>query len=433
MSSACSALRRARGRAAKRLTAAAMLALSSWPIATSPQVVAAPSIPLEGVEEAPAQALEGALAEALSMARKAEDRGQFAEAELWLERALLIEPENAQARFDWARILLRRGQTESGRALLQSLVDDPRTPEPQRQRLLVLLNGLTAPLSPPAYTNPPGRSALASWRTQWEWSIGRSRNPLTQPSVREVVFTLPQGSLAFELESKPQPAASAGLRLSAEHPSGLLLQAQVQAVDAQSLPAFRLGLLWQPWDKRPDQGLYVQTQRLADRSSRAQGGVQWIYPCNGHPGKLQCAVMAQVGVFTESDTERHGPMGRVSFIRSPHPHWRFTGWGELEVRRGPSGPPSSLTMGLSGEYKPRTDLSFGLQVAEMFDFSGYSPLLENNSARRLLTTGAQLEWSMGRDVQNGFVLRAYAGRRHSNIALFSWNDAGVALVLRSPL
>jgi hypothetical protein len=389
--------------------------------------------------------------QALAAATRAEAQGQYAQAELWLERALMLQPENAQARFDWARLLLRRGETESGAAMLQSLLQDPRTPLAQRERLNALLQGVlvgsgatTTPPTKPAATD--ARAEQPTWRGQWEAQIGKSRNPLVQPDVREVVLTLPQGNLTLPLEGSPRPGTVGTLRLVAEQSKGLMLQAQLQGVDAQGVPGLRLGALYSPWRQV---GLYAQGQRLADSTRRLQGGVQWgvplaatsapanttksapatTSPASENPAS---AFIAQLGLFKEPDGQRRGTSIRMTLIHAPNAHWSALVWAEGEIKHGDSGPPSWRGGGASWEFKPRSDMSLMLQVLDQKDTSGYSPLLENNVKRHLRTYSAQAEWALGQKLEIGWLLRLHAGRRQSNLPLFAWADTGAALLWRNP-
>lgn len=376
--------------------------------------------------------------QALAAARQAEARDDLAQAELWLERALLLQPENAQALFDWARILLRRGQTDAGTALLQSLVQDPRTPAAQRQRLQALIDGIERSQERAATPSPKplglgSQSAASPWRGQWELSLGQSRNPLVQPGVREVVLTLPQGELALPLQNSPRQGTVAGARVLAEHAKGLLLQAQTQAVASQGVPSLRLGALWNPLPSLPNGGVYFQAQRLADATRRVQGGVQGLLPLGrGKTGPLATLVL-QAGAYREAETQRHGATGRITAVYAPSPAWQLAAWEEAESRTGETGPPAWRGRGVLVDYKPRTHLSFSMQVLEQKDTSGYSPLLQNNAPRHLTTAIAQAEWNLAKPGQSGWVVRGYAGRRLSNLPLFAWGDTGFTLAWRAPL
>lgn len=412
---------------------------------------------------------ENPVEEALAAAQRAEAQGQWAQAELWIERALLLQPENAQARLDWARLLLRRGEREAGLTLLESLVTDPRTPEAQRQQLTALLTNLRGPvaasapaeaasttalmpkntaITPTPPTLPIAKSQTAAsvqptYRRQWETTLGYSLNPLAQTNVREVALTLPTGNLILPLESRAQPGAVGGLRAAVEVPSGWLLQTQVQGVGGQGVPSLRLGALYAPgawW------GLYAQAQRLADATRRIQSGAQAVWPF-GHGGQegaaeegsggtvpqplRTTALVGQISLYNEPDIPRQGHGLRATLLHSPSRQWNFNAWVETETRQGVSGPPGWLQVAGQLEYRPRNNIQLSAQVLDHKDSSGYSPLLENNAPRRMKTLSAQLEWAFGRRAQEGWALRLQVGRRKANLPLFAWEDAGFFLVWRT--
>jgi hypothetical protein len=391
------------------------------------------------------------LREALAAAQQAEAEGEWARAELWLERALLLQPENAQARFDWARLLLRRGERETGLALLDSLVTDPRTTEAQRRRLMALMDDLrrSSPLATIANPNtpepaprvgshpgsppgsPPRSTSTPAIRQIWETSIGYSHNPLAQSSVREVALTLPQGNLLLPLESRPQAAAVGGLRATLESSQGWLLQSQLQGVAGQGVPSLRVGALWAPggwW------GVYAHAQRLADATRRAQAGFQAVKSLNTastDTAASNTALIGQISLYNEPDIPRQGQGLRAMLLHSPNAQWNVSAWVETETRRGTSGPPGWVQAAAQVEFKPRNHINLSAQVLDHKDTSGYSPLLENNVPRRMKTLNAQLEWRFGPQPQEGWALRAHAGRRLSNLPLFAWEDAGLTVLWRT--
>ena len=248
--------------------------------------------------------------------------------------------------------MLRRGEREAGLALLDSLATDPRTADSQRQRITQLLQdlrrpGATAIAQAPHADGPPASvTAFAAqrpaahtspWRRSSEASLGYSLNPLVQTSAREVSLTLPQGSLVLPLEGQPQSAAVGGLRAAWEHPDGILLQGQLQAVAGQGVPSLRIGGLWSPgawW------GLYAQAQRLADSSRRAQVGAQALLPLAAGEGQApRTALIGQVSAYGEPDIPRQGLGLRTTIVHYPSAHWQLMAWLETETRQGASGPP----------------------------------------------------------------------------------------------
>ena len=64
---------------------------------------------------------------ALGQARVEITSQRYDRAEILLERVLMLHPENAEARIELAMLMARRGHIDGAQALVQSLVDDPRT------------------------------------------------------------------------------------------------------------------------------------------------------------------------------------------------------------------------------------------------------------------------------------------------------------------
>jgi hypothetical protein len=118
-------------------------------------------------------------------------------------------------------------------------------------------------------------------------------------------------------------------------------------------------------------------------------------------------------------------------LHSPNAQWNVSAWVETETRRGTSGPPGWVQAAAQVEFKPRNHINLSAQVLDHKDTSGYSPLLENNVPRRMKTLNAQLEWRFGPQPQEGWALRAHAGRRLSNLPLFAWEDAGLTVLWRT--
>ena len=78
-------------------------------------------------------------AAAYTQALQSMEQQQWTQAELLLERVLMFQPENAEAMVQLAQLLAQRGRSESAQAIIQALLQDARTPVPQRERLQALL------------------------------------------------------------------------------------------------------------------------------------------------------------------------------------------------------------------------------------------------------------------------------------------------------
>jgi hypothetical protein len=441
-----------------------------------------PTPPANPATQEQSQALNAPAADvqqALTAAQQAATAGQWGQAELWLERALLLQPENAEARLLLAHLLVQRGRAAEGRLLVESLLSDPRVPPEYKPRLLSLVQGLiplsdqgkpleeqnsqTAKLttnnvsvdssvlstpqtrgSPPAATSAPRMG-----RGQLEALIGRSQNPLVQTSVREVALTLPDGALVLPLLTQPRPGNVTSLRGQWEGATSwgdVGLQSHVQTVSTASLPSVRL-LSWWQWS--PTWGVQFQAQRLADASRRAQLGLQAVWPLSvpgiaedtpmggvspttqrHSPAAANAALVVQAGAYRELDSGRQGATARTTVLAGLGPRSQALAWVEAEDNRSGIGAPGLAGIGAAWVGQVRNNIQLQAQVLEQKDLSGYSPLLENNAPRRLKTLTAQAEWAPGGSLTSGLVLRLHGGRRTANLPLFAWEDAGFSVLWR---
>lgn len=387
---------------------------------------------------------------ALEAAERALQQEQWALAELWLERVIMLQPDHLRASQEWAQLLIRRGEVEAGRALLESLQGESGMPatlrrRPQAQLAPAPVGTLhsSAPLSSPSgipatrpasIAHPISRENPPSpWRNSAEALIGHSHNPLVQPASQEVVLTLPQGNLVLPLISAAQPGSVWGLRAMASHaPRGVVIQGQIQGVAGQRDPSVRLGGLW---SAGPQWGLFTQAHRLAEGSRRVQAGVQWAQLLGTHSSgggaESRQALLFQLSGYAEPGANRLGVAGRVTLVTKWASAWQTLQWVERETNGQADGPPGSRGAGLMIDYQPQKSISISVQVLDQKDDRGFSPLLNSNAPRRLVTTYGQLEVALGQAIERGPVLRVQAGRRLSNLPLFAWADAGAALMWRA--
>jgi thioredoxin-like negative regulator of GroEL len=80
--------------------------------------------------------------QAFDQARTEINNQRYDRAEILLERVLMLHPENAEARIELAMLMARRGHNDGAQALVQSLLDDPRTEPDQFKALAALLQSM---------------------------------------------------------------------------------------------------------------------------------------------------------------------------------------------------------------------------------------------------------------------------------------------------
>ena len=136
------------------------------------------------------------------------ETGQWAQAEMYLERCLMFEPDHADARLQLAILMAQRGRVDTARALIESLIDDPRTPPAHRERLQTLLNNqarlLAAMPESPTAVGPPTQTGA-------EITLGYVRNPFARAAINELTLTLPGGDLTLPILQDVKPAPLVGL------------------------------------------------------------------------------------------------------------------------------------------------------------------------------------------------------------------------------
>lgn len=363
---------------------------------------------------------------ALSEAREALARQAWSEAELLLERSLMLNPSSAETLVELARLLALRGRPEEASAMVEALMADPRTPEPQLRGLRALLAQLDQPSraaawSPNALIRHPATTALpGAPKDRWhlEATTGYSSNPLVVTSASAINVTLPEGTLSFPLEGRPGRAAYGVLTAGMQAPSGMEVVFQAQQVDLPNQEvAYRAGL-----SLPLSRGLMalLRTQRFGDGSQRYQ--VDLSSPMSG-------AWTAQAGWYQEPSRLRQGPRGRIEWTR-PAGQAAQLGWWVDGEANWDAGAPGYTGFGARAVFSPSPSWVATAQAQLQKDTAGYSPLLERNARRTLITYQFGLDASLGAARTSPWRFRLYDSRRISNLALFSWKDRGVQLVWR---
>lgn len=363
---------------------------------------------------------------ALSEAREALARQAWSEAELLLERALMLNPSSAETLIELARLLALRGRPEEASAMVEALMADPRTPEPQLRGLRALLAQLdqsrrfAALTSDPRTRHPSAADLPGPSQNRWrfEATTGYSSNPLVVTSASAINVTLPEGTLSFPLEGRPGRAAYGVLTAGMQAPSGIEVVFQAQQVDLPNQEvAYRAGL-----SLPLSRGLMalLRTQRFGDGTQRYQVDVS--SPMGG-------AWTAQAGWYQEPSRLRQGPRGRVEWMRTVGQAAQLGWWIDGEANWD-AGAPGYAGVGARAVFSPHPSWVATTQAQVQKDTAGYSPLLERNARRTLLTYQFGLEAALGSASTSPWRFRLYDSRRISNLALFSWKDRGVQLVWR---
>lgn len=352
--------------------------------------------------------------DALVQARQALDEQRLDRAELLLERVLMLQPDNAEARVELALLMARRGQPETARALLVGLAQDPRTPPPYRERLLTLVDGLRP--SPPAVP-VAARVPLALWRL--ESGLTWSSNPLARTRAEELFFTTPEGPVAVPLLSKPQQGAVAALSLArTQGTSGI--EVQLQGVDLpRAHPAARLAA-WGGWPFElfaPAVQWSASAQQGLDGASRQTAGLSWT------GSSLRWSAFR----YVEPELNDHGHLLRLEAQWPGLPG--LQGAAHLERAASTVKDQGAWKAGLMARTLLPGQVRLQLQWNGQKDTHGYSPLLASGAPRWLLST----QWAAERGFELGsektITVRVLTAQRRSNIELFAFREHALQVEL----
>jgi len=370
---------------------------------------------------------------------------RYDRAEILLERVLMLHPENAEARIELAMLMARRGHVDGAQALVQSLVDDPRTEPEQKQALLSLMQqiknirpamanpyaldtrrakeGLTAAahgLSQPT-TKPP---AAALWRG--EATLTASSNPLARTSAGAITITLPDGPLSLPLSQTAKSGSLAGATLSRTTATNGA-ELSVQRVSVTGATAAARAVFWSqvPWVQwlpenikplaAPPVLAYAQAQRGLDGQSRTMAGL---------------TTMLGAQRLSLSHYEDFGINDRGIVVRAEHNASRVWGtdWqASIEHSNSAVGPQAHWRVGLGAEYGLGNRRKLLAQITHQQDTYSYSALLQEGAKRRLTTTYVAYEQQYPLKSEKILIWRVFSGERQSNLELFKYNERGAQL------
>jgi hypothetical protein len=390
--------------------------------------------------------------QAFEQARAEISAQRYDRAEILLERVLMLHPEHAEARIELALLMARRGHSDGAQALVQSLIDDPRTEPEYTQalralkaqigkgphaavnpyaldtreaaaRLAAAAQGTQASAQPAAQSEAPADPS-AKWRG--EASLTASSNPLARTSSGAITITLPDGPLSLPLSQTAQSGALTGLSLSrttATHGAELALQrADVSGTTtaARALAWVQLPLKqWLPDSLKPDLLppvlAYVQAQRGLDGQHRAMAGLTTVL------GAQRLSL---------SHYEEYGMNDHGTVVRAEHNQPRLWGadWqASIEHSNSAVGPQGYWRTGLSAERALGDGRKLLAQLTHQQDTYAYSALLQNGVNRRLTTAYVAFEQHVDLKREKVLIWRVFSGERRSNLELFNYNELGAQL------
>ena len=350
--------------------------------------------------------------QAFEQALKELESEQWGQAELYLERSLMLNADHAEVRLQLALLLAQRGQLEAAKSLIENLIDDPRTPAPHRNRLQILLAS-----SMPVAPLPPEVKQRAQTRT--EITVGYTLNPYARADLDELTLTLPQGSITLPIARNDQPAGTVSLALRhiVQDKWGLEVSQQqwggAEGRNASSLLVFGGTSL---------AGQSVQwsalTLRSLDDTTRQAVGLS----IPRHAWRFTA------GLFNEPDLDRRGYSLRIDRAWVVSPKLQSVTYAELE--RATAGKSSLVRAGILAEWAMALSWVVSAQATLHHDLQGYTPLLASNAPRNMLAAYLALERHWEPASRWRIVGRAHVVQRWSNLSLFEYRDAGVQLSLQ---
>ena len=368
-------------------------------------------------------------ADSLTQALEDLRAGRLDRAELLLERALMLQPENAEARVELALLMARRGQVDAARSLLQGLVDDPRTPQDHRRRLLALVNvvsemqlqtagGLSRLPSTAEARDKAAPGVLAQrpaplWRT--EATVSWSTNPLARTGLTDITLTTPEGPVQVPLASRPQSAAVAGIAFSrVEGLQGFEL-ATVRADLRDAQTALRLGA----WGPVPQQFAPLTMTWNLQAQQGFDGARRWMAGVTSSSRAWRGSVFH----YREPSSEDSGFVLRAEGLVVDRPAAAVS----VHVERSESTQrdAGSWRAGTSAQFRPAPGWHVQAQFQAQKDLQGYSPLLDAGAARWLTTSSLTLERTLPLASEKTLTFRALAAQRRSNIVIFAFREASL--------
>lgn len=375
------------------------------------------------------------------------EQGDAEQALIWLERSLLIDPDNLGAQADHAFTLAALGEPKALEQLTRSWQARTDLPPLLRERLFPKTQTAQSPVR-------LGRSGLPVWGLQREISVlaGYESNLDQSPRLTELTLTAPEGNVVLPVDSHPRRGASvstsAALHGAYSPEPGTVWRTGLSA-SARSTPA-----------ERATDWTYVQwsasgVQRWAWLRTHLDLSASWVGGPLNEPYRLFKAGFAvDVGAGTcrlraGIDAERRRQASTLSFnatatgiqvgTQCPLAAWPGSMFSlfvrsaldrpETDTRPGGLQRHGALGGRLSLPLNANWQMDLTARASNVRDELGYSELLENNAPRRIQQRQLSVEWTRrsAPDFLHGAqaVVQVHAVRQSSNLRLFEYQSISV--------
>lgn len=363
--------------------------------------------------------------------------GRYAEAVDRLEAALLYDPSHLPSQLEYAVALAGVGDTASATALLTELAGNPDLTATQQQQV-------TAMQQLPAQ---PASSRLVAGL-----AAGYDDNLLGSNGHSQLELTVPGARLLVQTDPSQLPHAGAFVRADLRYDGELATSTSQRwryslVASQRQSPGYSLANLGQ-WgvllenSDRGQQGLYSlivhQQQRRSDNLALQQTQLSVGADFGGQVAGLACS--QRLGLDLQQLRNPGSPAINGNY-RGIMGQTHCPDWGvQLQWRLGKDLPQNADRPGgeqslQSARLIKTTPMQMGqlaleLELAHQTDHDGYSPLLENNTPRKVRRQAFRLEyrWQAGR--VSPYVSFEWLAQQ-ANLPLFELQNQVLALGVRS--
>ncbi len=437
--------------------------MSGWSVAVACTLVLGQAMmctQARGAQLKPAEEAEQAFEQAMNALKQ----GQQEQAELLLERVIMLSPENAEARLELAGLFAKRGRMVSAKLMLESLESDPRTPLEHKLQLRKLIKELlSTSYAVTANSETNSSSAQASnqtpsvattlpatvsqnAKTLIELGLTKSSNPMARTASEGITFTLPEGPVQLPLSVKPIQSFANTFQLSHEleefQNTGFEVHVQsLAASNAQSHTAVRMSA-WGSFQAFSGMPFHKQLQNPLQWSYQAQQGLDGLRRQSiflAYPFDYAGLAWRGVAVHYQEPTTaaRQGDRGQALRLEQKGIASSLTWLVHAEKSASQVFEQGYVRVGLFAEliplpnWLPQTRIS--AQISDQRDTHSYSPLLLNGAKRQLISSLVAVEQQVKFENQKVLIFRAFSAERRSNLELFNSKDVGLQVLLRANL
>ncbi len=373
------------------------------------------------------------------------DDGDPAEALIWLERALLLDPGNRGAQADHALVLAALGEPAALQELARTWQGRSDLPPALRAKLF--------PIEPrSAYALPNARLGYATrqtWGFQGGFSLvaGHETNLDRSPRLTALTLTFPEGPVVLPVLSAPRAGAAAqasGSLLWAYSPEPAVVIRSGFSVNLRTAPSERATDWHQAqWNSEATYTAKVWRVQVDASAASVSGALNEPYRLTrGGLSAEALGVACRTRLAIAREQRRQSMSTRLDATSAVWlaevycplplaPNWNLSlsfshGRDRPESADRPGGPQhlQARAARLVGPLSLRTRLELNLRHVNVRDSTGYSALLNNNAVRRLSLHQYSIELSHPLDSHGWLgataILQWQSAHQASNLSLFTY-------------